>query len=230
MDILRLVVTGTPGAGKTTFVRSISDIGVVDTDRRATDETSELKPSTTVAFDYGHVAVASAFQLHVYGTPGQSRFNFMWDILIRRAHAYILLVAANRPQDFSKATDIIAYMDSRVNIPMVIGITHLDRLQACTSEEVMAGLGYTARNRPMSIGVNANNPDSVNHALNLSLLSLLLSQRQNCPTPLTPTRSAPAATGKPPLQVPKPAPKPAPKPMPKPTPAGTSTDHRYFRW
>ncbi|NJL23470.1 MAG: GTPase, partial [Leptolyngbyaceae cyanobacterium SM1_3_5] len=184
MDILRFVVTGTPGAGKTSFVRSISDVGVIDTDRTATDETAQLKSTTTVAFDYGRASVGSAFQLHVYGTPGQSRFNFMWDILIQRAHAYILLVAAHRPEDFSKAREIIDFMNHQVKIPMTVGITHLDCLEACSCEEVMLRLGYADRDRPMAIGVDANNSASVNLALNLALLSVLLDQRQSRPIAL----------------------------------------------
>jgi signal recognition particle receptor subunit beta len=89
---MRLVVTGTVGAGKSTFIRSVSEIAVVDTDRRATDATAELKKKTTVAMDFGRLQFAPGMALHLYGTPGQSRFDFMWDILIRKAHAYILLV------------------------------------------------------------------------------------------------------------------------------------------
>ncbi|NEQ22900.1 MAG: GTPase [Microcoleus sp. SIO2G3] len=230
MDILRLVVTGTPGAGKSSFVRSISDVGVVDTDRAATDAISQLKAATTVAFDYGRVTVGSAFQLHVYGTPGQSRFNFMWDILIQRAHAYVLLVAAHRPEDFPQARAIMTYMNARVQIPMVIGITHTDRPNACTCEEVMlrldycdrslssrqANWDYCDRNRPMATGVDANNQDSVNVALHLSLLSVLLSQRQNAtPKPATVRASIPVA--EPPLYV--------PQRMPV-----SSVDRRYPRW
>ena len=52
--------------------------------------------------------------LHLYGTPGQSRFDFMWDILIRKAHAYILLVAAHRPREFRQRVRIINFMNQRM--------------------------------------------------------------------------------------------------------------------
>jgi uncharacterized protein len=216
MDILRLVVTGTPGAGKSSFVRSISDVGVVDTDRTATDETAQLKNTTTVAFDYGRVTVGSAFQLHVYGTPGQSRFNFMWDFLIRRAHAYLLLVAAHRSEDFSKARGIVTYMNARVQIPMVIGITHTDRPEACTCEEIMLRLGYSNHDRPMVTSVDANDFTSVNIALHLSLLSMLLAQRQNNSHKPLPVRM-PNPPAEPPLY------------PPSRTPV-TSISRRYPRW
>ncbi|MGB7518243.1 MAG: hypothetical protein WA896_01270 [Spirulinaceae cyanobacterium] len=83
MEIMRLVVTGPVGAGKSSFIRSVSEIEVVDTDRKATDETTNLKPQTTVAFDFGRLQFGLDMALHHYGTPGQVRFNFMWDILIR---------------------------------------------------------------------------------------------------------------------------------------------------
>lgn len=177
MDILRLVVTGPPGVGKSSFVRAISEVDVVDTDRPATDETAQLKPTTTVGFDYGRITIGSAIQLHFYGTPGQSRFNFMWDILIRRAHAYILLVAAHRPEDLSQAKQIIEFMNSRVQLPMMIGVTHLDCPEAYTPEEILLRLGYTKQQQPLIIAVDVNNPASVQMTLNIALLSLLLAQR-----------------------------------------------------
>lgn len=179
MELMRLVITGTPGAGKTTLVQTASDIGVISTDRRATDSTAFIKPQTTVAFDFGRVVVGSSMELHVYGTPGQSRFNFMWDILIRRAHAYMLLVAAHRPSDIPQARQILAFMNERVQIPVVIGITHLDCVGACTPEEVMLRLGYTHdRHRPPMVAVDAGSKSSVNTALNISLLTILMERNK----------------------------------------------------
>ncbi|MGJ3253555.1 MAG: GTP-binding protein [Elainellaceae cyanobacterium] len=201
MELLRLVVTGTPGAGKSTFVRSVSSIGAVDTDRTATDSTAEIKSKTTVAFDFGRVTVGSGLELHVYGTPGQSRFNFMWDILIRRAHAYILLIAAHRPHEFGKALQIRAFMNEHApSIPMVIGMTHLDRPGACDPEEIMLRLGFFDRNnRPPMVAVNAGDRASANQAINVLLLALLMyrhqlqSQATTSPEPRLRSRLGPQA-------------------------------------
>lgn len=177
MELMRLVVTGTPGAGKSSFVQAVSQIEVINTDKAATDDVTGIKPNTTIAFDFGRVRIGSKIELHVYGTPGQSRFNFMWDILISRAHAYLLLIAAHRPNDIPKARHIISFMDERVQIPMVIGLTHLDCAGACSAEEILLRLGYISNeSRPPVLAVNATNKQSVNMALNIALLSILMSQ------------------------------------------------------
>jgi hypothetical protein len=176
MKTIRLVVAGTPGAGKSTFVRTISDIEVIDTDRTATDETATLKQRTTVAFDYGRFVFGSILEVQIYGTPGQSRFNFMWDFLIQRAHTYILLVAAHRPNDFHYARQILQFMNQRVQIPMLIGITHTDCPGACATDEIMMRLGFmNDKNRPPIVKVNPTERGSVVEAV-MASMALLVAQ------------------------------------------------------
>ncbi len=166
MDSLRIVVTGTVGAGKSTFVRTFSETAVVDTERTATDKTSLLKRKTTVAFDLGMRTLGSQMDLQIYGTPGQSRFDFMWDMLIRRAHAYILLVAANRSTDFQDAREIISFMNQRVQIPMMVGMTFTELPGAWGQEHIMFALGYmNEQNRPPVVSVNASDHSSVTETL-----------------------------------------------------------------
>jgi uncharacterized protein len=69
MEILRILITGTVGAGKTSLIRTISEIEVVDTDKRATDEITDIKSSTTVALDFGRLTIGKNQSLHLYGTP-----------------------------------------------------------------------------------------------------------------------------------------------------------------
>lgn len=141
MEIMKLVVTGPVGAGKSTFIRTVSEIDVVDTDRVATDETATIKAKTTVAFDFGRLQIAPDAALHLYGTPGQERFDFMWDILIDNAHAYILLVAAHRPHEFRYARRIAMFMNQRKPLPMVLGITHTDHEESWSTENIAIALG-----------------------------------------------------------------------------------------
>ncbi len=166
MEIMRLVVTGSVGAGKSTFVRSVSEIEVVDTDRQATDETAQMKKKTTVAMDFGRLQFGPDMALHIYGTPGQARFDFMWDILIRQAHAYILLVAAHRPSEFRYARRILSFMNQRQQIPMIIGLTHMDCPGAWGEENIAIALGYVNdKTRPTTVKVNATDKASVTEAL-----------------------------------------------------------------
>lgn len=166
MEIMRLVITGAVGAGKSTFIRSVSEIEVVDTDRQATDETTQIKQNTTVAMDFGRLQFGPEMALQIYGTPGQSRFDFMWDILIRKAHAYILLVAAHRPRDFRDARRIASFMQQRMRIPMMVGITHIDCPGAWSQENITLALGYVdPNNRPPIVTLNASDRTSVAESL-----------------------------------------------------------------
>ncbi len=166
MEIMRIVVTGAVGAGKSTFIRTISEIEVVDTDRKATDETAEMKARTTVAMDFGRLQFGEDRALHLYGTPGQERFDFMWDILIRKAHAFILLVSSHRPQDFRSARRILAFMRYRAKIPMIVGLSHADNPAAWEPDEISIALGYLSPDdRPPMVRVNSLDVDSVAGAL-----------------------------------------------------------------
>ena len=170
MKIMRLVVAGAPGSGKSTFVRTISEIEVIETERSATDNISLLKKKTTVAFDYGRFTFGSSLEMQIYGTPGQARFNFMWDYLIKSAHSYIVLVAAHRPNDFHYARQILSYMNQRVKLPMIIGLTHTDCPGACSTEEIMARLGYmNQKNCPSVMNVNPNERGSIIEVLIASM-------------------------------------------------------------
>ena len=75
-----ILFAGPVGAGKTTAIASVSDTEVVQTDAKATDEVAERKDQTTVAMDYGTLEVDTGLTIQLIGTPGQERFDFMWDI------------------------------------------------------------------------------------------------------------------------------------------------------
>ncbi|NES19580.1 MAG: GTPase [Symploca sp. SIO3E6] len=174
MKTMRLVVAGTPGAGKSTFVQTVSQIEAISTERAATDQTAQFKKKTTVAFDYGRISFGFAMDVQIYGTPGQSRFSFMWDFLIQKAHTYIVLVAAHRPNDFRQARQIITFMNQRVNIPMVIGITHMDEPEAKSPEEILLSLGYMNRlQQPLFVTVNPRDKHSVLEAIMASMAMML---------------------------------------------------------
>lgn len=166
MATLRIVVTGAVGAGKTSFIRTISETDVVDTDKRATDEIANLKPRTTVAMDFGTVAFPTYDSLHLYGTPGQTRFEFMRDMLIEKAQACIVLLNATRPNDLSYTNGIIELIHRNFKIPYVIGLTHTDSKFAMVSDEILGALGLELNNNQLPVVcVNATDKVSVQNAI-----------------------------------------------------------------
>lgn len=166
MEILRLIVTGSVGAGKTSFIRAISEIDVVNTDKISTDEIATWKEATTISLDFGRLSLAPNQAVHLYGTPGQLRFDFMWDILIQKAHAYIFLINACRPQDFPYSQQILDFMNQKVQIPYLIGITHTDCPEAWELEDIALALDLSPESKRSSmISVNATQKASVLPAL-----------------------------------------------------------------
>ncbi|MBI4630464.1 MAG: ATP/GTP-binding protein, partial [Chloroflexi bacterium] len=81
MQTVKMVVTGPYSSGKTQFIGTISEIDVVKTERKVTSEAEKVKDQTTVAMDFGRITVDNDLILYLFGTPGQRRFDFMWEIL-----------------------------------------------------------------------------------------------------------------------------------------------------
>jgi signal recognition particle receptor subunit beta len=176
MKTLRAVVAGPVSSGKSTFVQTASETDLIETERLSTDSTSLLKPQTTVAFDFSRLILSPEMEMHIYGTPGQSRFDFMWDLLIKRAEGYILLVAAHRPDDLPSAREILVYMHQRVQLPMIVGITHTDCPNARSVAEIIDALDYLDKEKPpMVMTVDPMNKTSVLKVV-MKLKSLILGE------------------------------------------------------
>ncbi len=123
----KIIFTGPVGAGKTTAISAISDIAVLKTDENAQDMTKKRKQTTTVALDYGLLKLGEAERIHLYGTPGQERFNFMWDILTNGGLGLILLLDNSRPTPFKDMSFFLnAFRDFICDNKIVIGITHME--------------------------------------------------------------------------------------------------------
>jgi signal recognition particle receptor subunit beta len=179
MQIMRMVVTGPVGAGKSTYIQSISEIQVVDTDRQATDDTLLMKQKTTVAFDFGRLHFGKNMALHLYGTPGQARFDFMWDMLIRKAHIYVMLVAAHRPHEFRYARRILSFMEHRSRAPYIVGITHTDMEGAWDIDDMPIALGMLDENkRPPIVVVNPRDATSVKRSVVVTVQHFIETKKQ----------------------------------------------------
>jgi signal recognition particle receptor subunit beta len=142
MNNHKIIFTGPVGAGKTTAIASISDIPPVTTDELASDMTRDRKRGTTVAMDYGRMNLDGGERVHLYGTPGQERFNFMWDILTEGGIGLILLINNARPDPF---TDIRFFLDAFAGFirktQVAIGVTRMDEARELTIGEYHRRLG-----------------------------------------------------------------------------------------
>lgn len=104
---LKIVFTGTPGAGKTTAIAALSDIAPIVTDV-ANSDPGLAKAVTTVGLDYGHVDLGEGVRVRLFGTPGQQRFDFMWRILVEQALGLVILIDNSRPDP---GADLRVYLD-----------------------------------------------------------------------------------------------------------------------
>lgn len=127
MSQYKIIFTGPVGAGKTTAINAISDVPPVKTDAAASDMTKSRKASTTVAMDYGVMNLAGGEKIHLYGTPGQERFDFMWDILTTGGIGLILLLDNTRADPFQ---DMRFFLDAFAGFikdtGVAIGVTQMD--------------------------------------------------------------------------------------------------------
>jgi signal recognition particle receptor subunit beta len=125
---VKIVVTGPFSAGKTTLIQTISEVAIVGTDRDVTDDTRSVKERTTVAMDFGRISFESDASLFLFGTPGQRRFEVMWEILSEGMIGFILLIHAGDPRSVAEAHEILQSFQRYADVPFVVGVTHLDEV------------------------------------------------------------------------------------------------------
>lgn len=141
MQTVKMVVTGPFNAGKTEFIRSVSEIDVVSTERKisARDE-REIKESTTVAMDFGRITVDDDLVLYLFGTPGQKRFDFMWEILSEGMLGFIVMVDSTRPETFREARSILETFRAYAPTPYVVAANKQDMNDAWEIEDMRHAL------------------------------------------------------------------------------------------
>ena len=123
----KIVVTGAFNAGKTTFVNTLSDIDTVNTDREVSNPIERaIKRSTTTALDYGQLYLDDNITLHLFGTPGQPRFEFMRDILAQGMDGFIFLIDSSDFGRLDEAGRLLTIFNEADSSPFIVAANKTD--------------------------------------------------------------------------------------------------------
>lgn len=144
MQAVKMVITGPFAAGKTEFIGAVSEIDVVSTERKISSEAERVKEETTVAMDFGRITVGPDLVLYLFGTPGQRRFDFMWEILSEGMLGFVVLVDSTKPESFREAKRILETFEGYANTPYVVAANKQDLEDAWAPED----LAIILRTRP----------------------------------------------------------------------------------
>ncbi|MFG2512016.1 ATP/GTP-binding protein [Streptomyces sp. NPDC048584] len=144
----KIVVAGGFGVGKTTLVTTVSEITPLETEALMTEASAGLddltatpdKLTTTVAMDFGRITLDDDLVLYVFGTPGQQRFWFMWDDLVRGAIGAVVLADTRRLKDSWPALD---YFES-CGLPYIVAVNHFDGSERFDADDVREALTIPA--------------------------------------------------------------------------------------
>ena len=137
---VKIVVTGPFNSGKTELIRSVSEIEVVSTEKKVTSEAERVKESTTVAMDFGRITVDDDLVLFLFGTPGQKRFDFMWEILSEGMLGFIVMIDSTRPETFREARSILETFRAYAPTPYIVAANKQDLSDAWELDDIRLAL------------------------------------------------------------------------------------------
>ncbi|HEC34445.1 MAG TPA: GTP-binding protein [Chloroflexi bacterium] len=145
MQTVKMVVTGPFAAGKTQFIRTISEIDVVATEARISRSEERIKDETTVAMDFGRITIDDDLVLYIFGTPGQRRFDFMWEVLSEGMLGFVVVVDSVRPETFREARRILDTFRSYAPTPYVVAANKQDLEDAWPPDDLRIALRIDPR-------------------------------------------------------------------------------------
>ncbi|HEX9675448.1 MAG TPA: ATP/GTP-binding protein [Anaerolineales bacterium] len=163
MQTVKMVVTGPFNSGKTEFIKSVSEIDVVSTERKISTEAERVKETTTVAMDFGRITVDDELVLYLFGTPGQKRFDFMWEILSEGMLGFIVMVDSARPETFREARGILQTFRAYAPTPYVVAANKQDAEDAWEVEDLRIALKLDGKIKMLPC--TATKKDSVKEVL-----------------------------------------------------------------
>jgi uncharacterized protein len=140
MQAVKMVITGPFSSGKTQFIQSVSEIDVVSTERKISSDAEKIKESTTVAMDFGRITVDDELVLYLFGTPGQKRFDFMWEILSEGMLGFVVMVDSTKPETFREAKSILETFRAYAPTPYVVAANKQDRADAWEVDDLRIAL------------------------------------------------------------------------------------------
>ena len=140
MQTVKMVVTGPFSSGKTEFIQTVSEIDVVNTERKISSAAEKIKQTTTVAMDFGRITVDTDLVLYLFGTPGQKRFDFMWEILSEGMLGFVVMVDSTRPETFREARSILETFRAYAPTPYVVTANKQDLEDAWSLDDMRIAL------------------------------------------------------------------------------------------
>ena len=176
MQTLKMVVTGPFNAGKTEFIQSVSEIDVVSTERKISSEIERIKETTTVAMDFGRITVDREMVLYLFGTPGQKRFDFMWEILSEGMLGFVVIIDSSRPETFREARKILETFRAYAPTPYVVAANKQDFDDAWDIDDMRISLRLSPEIKLLKCV--AKDKDSVKNVL-LELLYSILAELES---------------------------------------------------
>jgi len=170
MQSVKVVITGPFDAGKTTFIKSVSEITVLSTERQVSGAVAG-SGETTVAMDFGRITISDDVVLYLFGTPGQERFSFMWETLSEGMLGFVVMVDGTSSDSIREAVSMIEFFTRMSDVPFVVAANRVSADDAAELGRIRTALALPPD--VILLGCDARDRESVKGVL-LGLLRRIL--------------------------------------------------------